>query len=674
MNDILLFEEDFSSFPLGPFPYDREHSAMGEYHYYPDEGYKGVWHDPVANYTYKGPTWMVTNPAMNSSHVMELSRIQEPEAKGTLPTLVSGDTDWRDYQLTVTLRPLSTDLFSGVLFRYQSSLRHYGLFFTREGLELHRVDLLERTVIGSCLLSWSPDDFQHLVITLEEKAISIFHEGVLVLTAEDGRYERGAIALCGCMPTQYKSIRVHTNEKALRILEEEKRSLKTRLEQKRTQFPGMQLVKKISLGSFGAGRQIRFGHLTGTDERFFVIAQHQRRVYKDRYPFISCLTAVSLETGEVLWQVGESREDEDVIHLTTDLPFQIYDIDGDGADEVIASWDFKIFFLDGKTGSVKFQMDTPFNSEPADELCGVEFGHHAFDRLNVDSIRIVNVSGKDRPSDLLIKDRYARLWIYDNQGNLLWAFSHNNTGHFPYAYDFNKDGKDEIFSCYNMIDSKGNLLWELPISTDHTDEIVIGPIDPEEDDLLAIVSGWEGFMLLRRDGTILKRTINGHGQRISVGNFLPAQRGLEICTTTYWGSQGIVYMHNCKGEELWHREMRSNGAVIAPVNWDGSSQDLVLLSASVKSGGLMDGDGDVVVSFPDDGHPELCCEVLDVTGDERDEIIVWDQKELWIYTQDREQPAREERYVPLKYPMYNASNYRGEYCFPRFVKKSLKNQ
>ncbi|WP_321301929.1 hypothetical protein [uncultured Sphaerochaeta sp.] len=670
MNDILLFEEDFSSFPLGPFPYDREHSAMGEYHYYPDEGYKGVWHDPVANYTYKGPTWMVTNPAMNSSHVMELSRIQEPEAKGTLPTLVSGDTDWRDYQLTVTLRPLSTDLYSGVLFRYQSSLRHYGLFFTREGLELHRVDLLERTVIGACSLSWSPDDFQHLVITLEEMAISIFHEGVLVLTAEDGRYECGAIALCGCMPTQYKSIRVHTNEKALRILEEEKRSLKTRLEHKRTQFPGMKLHRKISLGTFGSGRQIRFGHLTGTDEWFFVIAQHQRRVYKDRYPFISCLTAVSLETGEVLWQVGESRDDEDVIHLTTDLPFQIYDIDGDGTDEVIASWDFKIFFLDGKTGVVKFQMDTPFNSEPADTLCGVEFGHHAFDRLNVDSIRIVNVSGKDRPSDLLIKDRYARLWLYDNQGNLLWTFSHNNTGHFPYAYDFNKDGKDEIFSCYNMIDSKGNLLWELPISTDHTDEIVIGPIDPEEEDLLAIVSGWEGFMLLRPDGTILKRTINGHGQRISVGNFLPDQRGLEICTTTYWGSQGIVYMHNCKGEELWQREMRSNGAVIAPVNWDGSSQDLVLLSANVKSGGLMDGEGDIVVSFPDDGHPELSSEVLDVTGDERDEIIVWDRKELWVYTQDREQPEREEMYVPVKYPMHNASNYRGEYCFPRFVKKS----
>ena len=670
MNDILLFEEDFSSFPLGPFPYDREHSAMGEYHYYPDEGYRGVWHDPVANYTYKGPTWIVTNPSMNSCHVMELSRIQEPGAKGTLPTLVSGDTDWRDYQLTVTLRPLSTDLYSGVLFRYQSSLRHYGLFFTREGLELHRIDLLERTVIGACSLSWSPDDFQHLVITLEGKNISIFHEGVLVLTAEDGRYECGAIALCGCMPTQYKKLSVHTNEKGLRILEQEKRALKARLEQKRSQYPGMKLHRKISLGSFGAGRQIRFGHLAGTDEQFFVIAQHQRRVYKDRYPFISCLTAVSLETGEVLWQVGESREDEDVIHLTTDLPFQIYDIDGDGADEVIASWDFKIFFLDGKTGAVKFQMDTPFNSEPADTLCGVEFGHHAFDRLNVDSIRIVNVSGKDRPSDLLIKDRYARLWLYDNQGNLLWTFSHNNTGHFPYAYDFNKDGKDEIFSCYNMIDSKGNLLWELPISTDHTDEIVIGPIDPDEEDLLAIVSGWEGFMLLRPDGTILKRTINGHGQRISVGNFLPDKRGLEICTTTYWGSQGIVYMHNCKGEELWHHEMRSNGAVIAPVNWDGSSRDLILLSANVKSGGLMDGEGDVVVSFPDDGHPELCSEVLDVTGDERDDIIVWDQKELWVYTQDREQPEREKTYVPVKYPMYNASNYRGEYCFPRFVKKS----
>ncbi len=39
--------------------------------------------------------------------------------------------------------------------------------------------------------------------------------------------------------------------------------------------------------------------------------------------------------------------------------------------------------------------------------------------------------------------------------------------------------------------------------------------------------------------------------------------------------------------------------------------------------------------MPDDGHPDLAYQVLNVTGDERDEIIVWDQDPVWIYTQDR---------------------------------------
>jgi len=665
--DVLLFSEDFSSFPLGPFPFDSEHSAMGEYHYYPETGYKGQWHDPIANYNYKGPSWVVTNPLMDGTHMMELSRIQEPVEKGTLPTLVSGDTRWRDCQLTVHLRPLSKDLFSGVLVRYQTSLRHYGVFFTKEGLEVQKVDLTERTILKTAAIDWSTQEFQNLVVTTTGTVITVCLNGREVMSVEDDRYSHGAIALCGCMPTQYATLEVKATQAEQDRLTEQKANEQKRIQEKRTLYPQLKADRKIDLKNYGAGRQIRFGHLTGTDELFFVMAQHQRRVYKDRYPVISCLTAVSLATGTILWQLGEPRQDDDVAQLTTDLPFQVYDIDNDGVDEVIASWDFKLFILDGRTGEVKKQMDTPLNEEPADDLCGVEFGHHAFEHLNIDAIRIVNVTGKSRPTDLLIKDRYARLWIYDDRFNLVWKFTHNNTGHFPYAYDFNGDGKDEIFSCYNMIDCEGNLQWELPIAIDHTDEIVIGPIDPDHGELIAIVSGWEGFMLLKPDGTILKRTINGHGQRISVGNYLPDNKGLEILTTTYWGSQGILYMHNCKGEELWSRELRCNGAVIAPVNWDGSGQDLVLLSASTEHGGLMDGEGDIVVPFPDDGHPELCCEVLDITGDERDEIVVWDLKSLWVYTQDRAKPESGKTYLPIKYPHYNASNYRGEFCFPRWI-------
>lgn len=667
MNDICLFEESFSSFPMGPFPYDADHSAMGEYHYFPESGYKGRWHDPIANYDYKGPSWVVTTPIFDGRKMMESTRIQGPQEKTSLPTLASGDVLWKDYQVKVLLRPLSKDLPSGFLFRYQTSLMHYGVFFTSEGLELQRVDKLERSVLANASVDWSTDEFQLVSVTVEGDLIVLSHNGDEVLRIQDNRYADGCIALCACMPTQYASVEVFSSKAEAKRLEEKKASLENLVTEKRKAFPQPKLVKRIDLADFGAGRQIRFGHLLGTDEMFFVIAQNQRRVYKDRYPFISCLTAVSLLTGEVLWQLGQPRDEEDVVRLTTDLPFQIYDIDGDGFDEVIASWNFKLYILDGRSGEVKQEMDTPFNEHSADELCGVEFGHHAFNRLNIDAISIVNVTGKSRPSDLLIKDRYSRIWIYDNDLHLVWMFTHNNTGHFPYAHDFNGDGKDEIYSCYNMIDSEGKLVWKLPIYTDHTDEIIIGPIDPDQQDLIAIVSGWEGFMLVDKDGTIVRRDINGHGQRISVGNYLPDNRGLEICTTTYWGSQGIVYMHDCKGQELWHLEMRCNGNVIAPVNWDGSGQDLLLLNGNAQNGGLMDGHGDVVVRFPEDGHPDLCCEVLAITGDERDEIVVWDRKQLWVYTQDCEQPLREKTYLPHKYPMYNASNYRGEFCFPHFV-------
>ena len=83
----------------------------------------------------------------------------------------------------------------------------------------------------------------------------------------------------------------------------------------------------------------------------------------------------------------------------------------------------------------------------------------------------------------------------------------------------------------------------------------------------------------------------------------------------------------------------------------------------------MDGEGDVVVPFPDDGHPTLCAEVIKTADDDREKILVWDMHSLWIYSQDREAEEGESVYDPIKYEEYNASNYRGEYSFPRWRNK-----
>jgi hypothetical protein len=48
-----------------------------------------------------------------------------------------------------------------------------------------------------------------------------------------------------------------------------------------------------------------------------------------------------------------------------------------------------------------------------------------------------------------------------------------------------------------------------------------------------------------------------------------------------------------------------------------------------------------------------------VTGDARDEIILWDQERVWIYTQDRPFTGQK-LYAPQRAPIYNESNYRAQ--------------
>jgi len=71
-------------------------------------------------------------------------------------------------------------------------------------------------------------------------------------------------------------------------------------------------------------------------------------------------------------------------------------------------------------------------------------------------------------------------------------------------------------------------------------------------------------------------------------------------------------------------------------------------------GGMFDGHGQLSVVFPSDGHPVSCFMVYDLTGDARDEVLVWDNQELWIYTQD-DNPRMGNTYAPDRIPPYNYS-------------------
>jgi rhamnogalacturonan endolyase len=173
----------------------------------------------------------------------------------------------------------------------------------------------------------------------------------------------------------------------------------------------------------------------------------------------------------------------------------------------------------------------------------------------------------------------------------------------------------------------------------------------------------EGFLIFEADGTLVKHLRLGHAQTQSVGRYRTNLPGLQILIATFWRNPGIVTLLDPDGGILAQDEMIPGSSHLEPVNWRGDGQEFALLSGNVREGGMIDGHLRRVVMFPDDGHPDLASAVRDVTGDARDEIVLWDQERVWIYTQDR--PFSGDRiYAPVRNPHFNDSNYRAMVSLP----------
>lgn len=666
MREVVLSHEDFRDFAIGEFPYDGDHSAAGEYHYVTEEGYRGNWIDQVCNYTYNGtgPSWIITEN--EGRHYMEAMRIEKGRPHRMFPTLETGKREWRDYEVSVSMRRLSTKGQAGLVFCLNDSIDTLVFYLENRSRAVlayrHKEELTilaEREFIHNC------DESYVLTVRCEGKMVECLIDGKILYTVSDRLVSRGGtVGITADCPTRFTDFSVSVTKETADDIRKAASWKKLLEDREMARHPKMKLWKKIDLKNFGTSRQIRFGHLTGTREWYIVLAQMQKRVSRDAYGFISCLTAIDLD-GEILWQLGEPSENTAVLgKVCADMPLQVYDIDGDGCDEVIVGRNFEIQILDGRTGEVKKAVKTPYSEEEDSSIIGVPYNTYAFDRINPDGIRICNFSGNERPSDILIKDRYCRVYALNRDLELMWKFvSDKNTGHCPMPVDIDGDGRDEVLVGYTMLDSEGKRLWSYPIEEDHTDEIVAGKFRAGDDrGYFACVSGTQGFFIGDFHGNVVARDFIGHAQRVSVANYCPEREGFELAVTNFWGHQGVIYLYDSDGNQIWEMENEMNGNILAPVNWDGNGVELILTNADPGKGGLLNGDGVRAVEFPDDGHPVMCCQELDLTGDERDELVVWDYQRMYIYTQ--EDNPKEQTYHPVKFPAWNASNYRGEYSFP----------
>ncbi len=653
-----LFRDDFSHIPPRVLsePIKQLTNAIQEYHYLP---HRGVDIRPWANAIVHADSWVGGDedghPYLEQHTINDLPGLMNP-------TMITGDPEWSDYTLEVKVRPLSISEMAGVVFRYHTN-RHYYLFALTQGRKAvlrvrlpleQRYRVAEWRELGSVDFGYDTLRYYALKVENSGPGIKAYVDGKLLLEASDAEIVKGKIGVTANIPARFRDVRVNVSSEVESRIRDRIAAREAELARLRAENPRPRLWKKLDTPGFGAGRNVRLGDLDGDGKADFLIAQNVRKVAANSFDHISCLTALSLD-GNVLWQTGRPDPYNDV--LANDTPFQIYDINGDGKNEVVLVRDFKIQILEGRTGKLLQWAWMP--AAPADNTL------RPYEMEAGDSILFVNLSGAGARREILIKDRYRTFWIFDNQLKLLWK-GQGQIGHYPFPLDIDGDRREEFMIGYALWSPDGRQIWSRDKELkDHADGVAIGNFsgDPKGDLRVYACGSDEGYLIFDLKGNTLKHVRIGHAQSPTIARFRTDLPGLQLMTINFWKNPGIVTLFDHEGNILAQEEPIHSGSALLPVNWRGDGQEFALLSGNVMEGGMIDGRLRRVVTFPDDGHPDRACMVADLTGDSRDEIILWNSDRIWIYTQERPYPGGK-IYKPERNPDYNESNYRATVSLP----------
>lgn len=232
--------------------------------------------------------------------------------------------------------------------------------------------------------------------------------------------------------------------------------------------------------------------------------------------YTSTAVAQNLD-GSVLWTWGNPDIGRKNWHH--DVACQIHDWNGDDKNEVILCTLGAIVELDGATGR--------------------ELRRISIEKDATDCLVFCNLSGGNRPTDVLVKDRYHRIWAYNRQGELLWTVKDPGgyrTAHQPRPIDIDGDGRDEIMAGYALLNPDGSVRWvfqskKVDQARGHLDcaRVVRRGDSPDAFRIVITLCGANCIALIDGNGKIVWERAGYHFESVDVGRIMPNHPGLHLC-------------------------------------------------------------------------------------------------------------------------------------------------